>query len=133
MNWTKLIFFGVFYIGIGTIGITIPMGLNGPVIEDIAIGLVTIVISTAGYASTEKILMLQSEKCTKLEILLNMALPFIFFLSTVFVAISISNGHKNLPLSIGITTYVISCAFWWYQNRDNKNFEDYTGPLGGKI
>ena len=77
--------------------------------------------------------MLQSEKCTKLEILLNMAFPFIFFLSTVFVAISISNGHKNLPLSIAITTYVISCVFWWYQNRDNKNFEDYTGPLGGKI
>ena len=94
INWTKCVFFGIFYVLIGTIGITIPMVLNGPVIEDIAIGLVTIVISTAGYASTEKILMLQSEKCTKLEILLNMGLPFIFFLCTVFVAISISSGHK---------------------------------------
>lgn len=133
MNWTKLIFFAIFYVLIGTIGITIPMSLNGPVIEDIAIGLVTIVISTAGYASTEKILMLQSQKCTKLEILLNMGLPFIFFICTVFVAISISSGHKVLPLSIAIATYIASCIFWWYQNRDNKNFEECTGPLGGNI
>ena len=133
MNWIKLIFFVIFYVLIGTIGITIPMSLNGPVIEDIAIGLVTIVISTAGYASTEKILMLQSQKCTKLEILLNMGIPFIFFICTVFVAISISNGHKVLPLSIAIATYIVSCIFWWYQNRDNKNFEECTGPLGGNI
>ena len=44
MNWIKIIFFGIFYILLGTAGISIPAILNGIIVNEISIGLVTIVL-----------------------------------------------------------------------------------------
>lgn len=131
MNWIKLIFFGIFYILLGTTGISIPIVLNGIVLEDISIGLVTIVVSTVGYASTEKVLQLFDEKTTKFEVVINLSMMVLALFCTIVVAICISKNNSNVPLWISVVSYIISCVFWWYQNRDNKNLAENDSVLGG--
>ena len=133
MDWTKIIFFGIFYVVLGTAGISIPAILNGVVLNEISIGLVTIVVSTVGYASAEKLLQLYDNKTTKLEVVINISMMVIFLFSTIVVAICISqNKNQCITLWISIISYLISCALWWYQNRSNDNFnEDSAETLGG--
>ena len=57
----KIIFFGVFYIILGTLGLTIPsisyyLTNHRWPLDDISIGLITIVVSTVGYSTAEKII-----------------------------------------------------------------------------
>ena len=137
MNWVKFLFFFIFYILLGTTGISIPCFLNGFIESDISIGLVTIVISTVGYSSTEKILQLYDNKSTKLEVVLNLGMMVLFLLCTIVVAILISKNNENVkcPLWIACGSYIISCVFWWYQNRNNKNLTENncTSALGGAV
>ncbi len=131
MNWVKLIFFGIFYILLGTAGISIPIFLNGIVLEDISIGLVTIVVSTVGYASTEKVLQLYDDKTTKFEVIINLSMMVVALFCTIIVAICISKKNQCLPLCISVFSYIVSCGFWWYHNRDNTNLTENDSVLGG--
>lgn len=134
MNWIKIIFFGIFYILLGTAGISIPAILNGIIVNEISIGLVTIVVSTVGYAATEKVLQLYDNKTTKLEVIINLSMMVVFLFCTIIVAICISkNTNENIPLWISIISYIISCFLWWYQNRDNTNLDESTNALGGGL
>lgn len=128
----KLVFFAIFYILLGTAGISIPILLNGVILNDLSIGLVTIVVSTVGYASTEKVLQLYDNKTSKLEVIVNLAMMVLFLFSTIIVAICISRDkNQNIALCVSFVSYLISCVFWWYQNRDNKNLSENISALGG--
>ena len=129
----KFIFFSIFYVILGTAGVTIPMPLNGFIINDVSIGLITIAISTAGYASTEKVLQLYGNKQTaKFEVIVNISAIVVFLLLTAVVAIGISkNWCSCISLSISAFIYILSCVLWWYQNRDNENLVENTNAIGG--
>lgn len=131
MNQTKIWFFIIFYLILGSTGVTLPLAFNGFIINDVAIGLVTIVISTVGYASIERNLYLHDNNAKKLELVINYGVIVLFFLATIFVSILISQKHDILPLSIAVLAYIGSCSLWWYQNRNNDNFSDNQSALGG--
>lgn len=131
MNQTKIWFFIIFYLILGSTGVTLPLAFNGFIINDVAIGLVTIVISTVGYASIERNLYLHDNHAKKLELVINYGVIVLFFLATIFVSILISQNHDILPLSIAVLAYIGSCSLWWYQNRNNNNFSDNQSALGG--
>ena len=74
----KIIFFGVFYIILGTLGLTIPsisyyLTNHRWPLDDISIGLITIVVSTVGYSTAEKIIALRGKKlCVVIKVLTNL-------------------------------------------------------------
>lgn len=126
----KLSFFALYYVVIGTSSIWLPAILYHINWEDLAIGILTIVLSITGYASTEKVLSLQS-KDKKIEVLINISAVVIPLLVCVITTKMINSGMKWFSLSISIILYVLSCVLWWYQNRDNKTLDESTDALGG--
>lgn len=135
----KLIFFSFFYVCLGTIGITIPWFISGTVsLSEIAIGLVTIAISSVGYNASEKFLQFYDERPSKKAVLLFYLLSLLVTLIlSILVCITVSKGDsdgKNYEvLYYSIPAYLISCIFWWVQNWNNRNFENTSAStLGGK-
>lgn len=129
----KIAFFIVFYLLLGTLGITIP-GVdyylkNGEIAtNDIAIGLITIVVSTVGY-SAARIIIKSNEKR---ELFWNIVALALSIVCNVFVVILLSNNRDDLSLILSGIAYFLSLILWWYQNR-NEDFVNPTNPLGGVI
>ena len=134
----KILFFGVFYIILGTLGLTIPSisyYLTNHVwpLDDISIGLITIVVSTVGYSTAEKIIVLRGKKSNLSEMLWNLVALVLSIVLTIFVVIFLGNEVICFPLILSCLAYIFSCILWWYQNRDNDNFNKNIGEnaLGG--
>ena len=123
----------MFYLLLGTLGITIP-GVdyylkNGEIAtNDIAIGLITIVVSTVGY-SAARIIIKSNEKR---ELFWNIVALALSIVCNVFVVILLSNNRDDLSLILSGIAYFLSLILWWYQNR-NEDFVNPTNPLGGVI
>ena len=131
----KFIFFLIFYVGFGTAGITVPLLLKeSSVIDPIAIGLITIVMSSVGYNAPEKIMQLLGDdsRIKKREGAINLFALAIATMITFYVCAKVSEPST---IKIAYLAYVLSCIFWWYQNWNNKNLEDTTpsDALGGNI
>lgn len=134
----KIIFLGVFYIILGTLGLTIPsisyyLTNHRWPLDDISIGLITIVVSTVGYSTAEKIIALRGKKSNLSETLWNLIALVLSIVFTVFVVLFLGNGVICIPLILSILSYILSCILWWYQNRYNDNFNKNIGEnaLGG--
>lgn len=130
----KILYFILFYVALGTAGITLPLLINQEFVPaEVSIGLVTVVMSSVGYNSSEKIMQLYDEKSNKKgAFFFNLVSLVIALLFTIYVCIRISD---KFTLYIAAFAYVLSCAFWWYQNWNNKNLENTSAPdtLGGSI
>lgn len=134
----KILFFGVFYIILGTLGLTIPsisyyLKNHAWPLDDISIGLITIVVSTVGYSTAEKIIVLRGKKSNLSEMLWNLVALVLSIVLTIFVVIFLGNKVICFPLILSCLAYILSCILWWYQNRDNDNFNKNIGEnaLGG--
>lgn len=131
--WVKIVFFVVFCVLLGTLGITIP-GVDSYLkegtipIDDISIGLITIVVSTIGYSAANIII----KSNDKLDLLLNVCALTLSIVSTVFIVILLSNNRGDISIWVSIIVYLLSLRFWWYQNR-NEFIIDPENSLGGKI
>lgn len=128
----KIIFFILFYVILGTAGITIPWLVNKTiVIPEVAIGLVTIIMSTVCYNATEKILQIIEDKTNlKVIVFINIVALVLALVITVVVCLT----DNNIALIISIIAYLSSCIFWWFQNWDNKNIENTPlSTLGGSV
>lgn len=126
----KITFFIIFYVILGTTGITLPWLVEQAIVlDEVAIGLVTIVMSTVSYNATEQILRIIEEKKNLKDI------AFVNIVALVFALIfTIVVCHLDgvIAIIVSIIAYVLSCVFWWFQNRDNKNIMNTsTSPLGG--
>lgn len=122
----KLIFF-ILYVLLGTTGITIPWAMTGFNSFSISIGLVTLISSSVGYSSAEKIMGLFTQEISstnKKEAAYNILAMIMSLLCTVFVSIWLSNNHTIWALFLSIVAYIMTCIYWWHQNNDNKNFND---------
>jgi uncharacterized membrane protein len=132
----KLLFFILFYVIVGTTGITIPILIDHNCdIPAISIGLITIVVSTVGYNASEKIMELVDldSKKKKIDLFLNLVAIVVVLLLTTVICISVSKQYKA-DIWIAGGAYIFSCIFWWFQNWNNKNFEvNPTDAMGGKI
>lgn len=124
----KITFFIIFYVILGTTGITLPWLVEQAIVlDEVAIGLVTIVMSTVSYNATEQILRIIEEKKNLKDI------AFVNIVALVFALIfTIVVCHLDgvIAIIVSIIAYVLSCVFWWFQNRDNKNITS-TSTLGG--
>lgn len=126
----KITFFIIFYVILGTTGITLPWLVEQAIVlDEVAIGLVTIVMSTVSYNATEQILRIIEEKKNLKDI------AFVNIVALVFALIfTIVVCHLDgvIAIIVSIIAYVLSCVFWWFQNRDNKNIMNTsTSPIGG--
>lgn len=132
MSKMKLVFFLIFYVILGTTGITLPILLDGFNINDFSIGLVTIVMSTVGYNASERIMHLYGTKDKKDELFGNLIALVIALLVTIYVCVRIS-AKTTIYVSCGL--FALSCLFWWFQNWNNKNLESTsaTDTLGGSV
>lgn len=130
----KIFFFVLFYVVLGTAGITLPWLVNKDIVaSEVAIGLVTIVVSTVGYNATEKVLQLIDEKSnSKKAALINISALVLALIFTIVVCNLI---ERPMAIVISIIAYLLSCLFWWFQNWNNKNLENTSAPdtLGGSI
>lgn len=130
----KVFFFVLFYVVLGTAGITLPWLVNKDIVaSEVAIGLVTIVVSTVGYNATEKVLQLIDEKSnSKKAALINISALVLALIFTIVVCNLI---ERPIAIIISIIAYLLSCLFWWFQNWNNKNLENTSAPdtLGGSI
>lgn len=127
----KIFFFVLFYVILGTAGITLPWLVNKDIVaSEVAIGLVTIVVSTVGYNATEKVLQLIDEKSnSKKAALINISALVLALIFTIVVCNLI---ERPLAIIISIIAYLLSCLFWWFQNWNNKNLENTSADtLGG--
>jgi len=127
----KFLFFLLFYVILGTTGITLPWLVNQTIeSSDVAIGLVTIIMSTVGYNATEKILQIIEEKANrKTTAFVNLVALVLALLVTIVVCNLID---KNIAIVISVIAYILSCSFWWFQNWNNKNIESTSqSTLGG--
>lgn len=133
----KILFFGVFYIILGTLGLTIPsisycLTNHAWPLDDISIGLITIVVSTVGYSTAEKIIVLRGKKSNLSEMLWNLVALVLSIVLTIFVVIFLGNEVICFPLILSCLAYILSCILWWYQNRDNDSFKNIgENALGG--
>lgn len=137
MNYMKILFFVLFYVVLGTAGITLPWMVNkNIVVSEVAIGLVTIVVSTVGYNAAEKVLQLFDDegktKSKKQTAFINISALFLALIFTMVVCNCIDSKYAII---ISIIAYLLSCLFWWFQNWNNKNLENTSAPdtLGGSI
>jgi len=126
----KITFFIIFYVILGTAGITLPWLVEQAIaLDEVAIGLVTIVMSTVSYNATEQILRIIEEKKNLKDI------AFVNIVALVFALIfTIVVCHLDgvIAIIVSIIAYVLSCVFWWFQNRDNKNIMNTSiSTLGG--
>lgn len=95
--------------------------------------MITIVVSTVGYSTAEKIIALRGKKSNLSETLWNLIALVLSIVFTVFVVLFLGNGVICIPLILSILSYILSCILWWYQNRYNDNFNKNIGEnaLGG--
>lgn len=130
----KLFFFILYYLVLGTAGITVPWLVNKDLVtSQVAIGFITIVVSTVGYNATEKVMQLIDQKSDnfKRDILINLSAPVIALIFTILVCNLID---KKAAIIISIIAYLLSCCLWWFQNRNNKHFDSSpSSTLGGEI
>ena len=129
----KFVFFLIFYVILGTTGITIPVLISQQFApNEISIGFITIVMSAIGYNASERIMQLydSNSRSQKTEMFINLIALVIALLFTIYVCICIS---KPTTIWVSITVYVLSCLFWWFQNWNNKNLEKTSASdaLGG--
>lgn len=127
----KIFFFVLFYVILGTAGITLPWLVNKDIVaSEVAIGLVTIVVSTVGYNATEKVLQLIDEKSnSKKAAFVNISALVLALIFTIVVCNLI---ERPLAIIVSIIAYLLSCLFWWFQNWNNKNLENTSADtLGG--
>lgn len=129
----KFFFFLIFYVILGTTGITIPVLISQQFApNEISIGFITIVMSNIGYNASERIMQLydSNSRSQKTEMFINLIALVIALFCTIYVCICISN-----PTTVwfSIIVYVLSCLFWWFQNWNNKNLEKTSASdaLGG--
>lgn len=125
----KIFYFVLFYVVLGTAGITLPGLINrGLVSTEVSIGLMTIVMSFVEYSASERIMQIFEEKSKdKWMLFWNVTALVVALILTIIVCIRISD---KAALYISLFAYLLSCVFWWYQNRGNKNLENTT-TLGG--
>ncbi|PTL33916.1 hypothetical protein C7120_04855 [Prevotella sp. oral taxon 376] len=129
----KFVFFLIFYVILGTTGITIPVLISQQFApNEISIGFITIVMSTIGYNASERIMQLydSNSRSKKTEMFINLIALVIALLCTIYVCICIL---KPTTIWVSIIVYVFSCLFWWFQNWNNKNLEKTSASdaLGG--
>ena len=129
----KFAFFLIFYVILGTTGITIPFLISQQFVpNEISIGFITIVMSTIGYNASERIMQLydSNSRSQKTELFINLIALVIALLFTIYVCIW---GLKPTTIWVSIIVYVLSCLFWWFQNWNNKNLEKTSASdaLGG--
>ena len=129
----KFVFFLIFYVILGTTGITIPFLISQQFTpNEISIGFITIVISTIGYNASERIMQLydSNSRSQKTELFINLIALVIALLFTIYVCIWVL---KPTTIWVSIIVYVFSCLFWWFQNWNNKNLEKTSASdaLGG--
>lgn len=126
----KITFFIIFYVFLGTTGITLPWLVEQAIVLDhVALGLVTIVMSTVSYNATEQILRIIEEKKNLKDIAFVNIVALVFALIFTIVVCHLDGG---IAIIVSIIAYGLSCVFWWFQNRDNKNIMNTsTSPLGG--
>ena len=129
----KIVFFIVFYLLLGTAGIWLPWLVNRSIVpSEVAIGLVTVVVSAVSYSSSERILQIIEEKSFKKgPAFVNMVALVLALLFTLVVCIL---KDLDVAVAISIIVYILSCVFWWFQNKENKNIENpSTSTLGGDV
>ncbi len=129
----KFVFFLIFYVILGTTGITIPFLISQQFVpNEISIGFITIVMSTIGYNASERIMQLydSNSRSQKTELFINLIALVIALLFTIYVCIWVL---KPTTIWVSIIVYVLSCLFWWFQNWNNKNLEKTSASdaLGG--
>lgn len=129
----KFVFFLIFYVILGTTGITIPVLISQQFApNEISIGFITIVMSTIGYNASERIMQLydSNSRSQKTELFINLIALVIALLFTIYVCVCVL---KPTTIWISIIVYVLSCLFWWFQNWNNKNLEKTSASdaLGG--
>lgn len=129
----KFVFFLIFYVILGTTGITIPFLISQQFApNEISIGFITIVMSTIGYNASERIMQLydSNSRSQKTELFINLIALVIALLFTIYVCIWVL---KPTTIWVSIIVYVLSCLFWWFQNWNNKNLEKTSASdaLGG--
>lgn len=129
----KFAFFLIFYVILGTTGITIPFLISQQFVpNEISIGFITIVMSTIGYNASERIMQLydSNSRSQKTELFINLIALVIALLFTIYVCIWVL---KPTTIWVSIIVYVLSCLFWWFQNWNNKNLEKTSASdaLGG--
>ena len=127
----KLIFF-LLYILLGTSGTTIPWLITGFDPFNISIGLMTLISSTIGYNSSEKIMSMCSQESSSSnnKVAYNIFAIILSLLLTIVGSIMLLKKHENIALTISVVAYIISCWNWWHQNKDNKNFDEAGRPDG---
>ena len=119
----KFVFFLIFYVILGTTGITIPFLISQQFVpNEISIGFITIVMSTIGYNASERIMQLydSNSRSQKTELFINLIALVIALLFTIYVCIWVL---KPTTIWVSIIVYVLSCLFWWFQNWNNQNLE----------
>ena len=130
----RTFFFLLFYVVLGTTGITLSALVNWDWnLTEVSIGLVTVVMSSVGYSATEKIMHFYDEKPSKKMILfINVVALVVALIFTVIVCVRLTDEHI---IYVALFAYLLSCAFWWYQNKDNKNLTNTSssGTLGGGV
>lgn len=130
----KIFIFILYYLILGTAGITVPWLVNQELeISQVAIGFVTIVVSTVGYNATVKVMQLIDQKSdnSKRDILINLSAPVIALIFTILVCSLID---KKAAIIISIIAYFLSCCLWWFQNWNNKHLDSSpSSTLGGAI
>ncbi len=129
----KFVFFLIFYVILGTTGITIPVLISQQFApNEISIGFITIVMSAIGYNASERIMQLydSNSRSQKTELFINLIALVIALLFTIYVCIWVL---KPTTIWVSIIVYVLSCLFWWFQNWNNKNLEKTSASdaLGG--
>ena len=129
----KFVFCWIFYVILGTTGITIPFLISQQFVpNEISIGFITIVMSTIGYNASERIMQLydSNSRSQKTELFINLIALVIALLFTIYVCIWVL---KPTTIWVSIIVYVLSCLFWWFQNWNNKNLEKTSASdaLGG--
>ena len=137
INWLKchmrkLIFFVVFFMGFGTSSIWMSALFLDIDCKDIVVGILTISIA-AVYTSAERILTFMMTKRIEnnedIVELIAVSVPII--ISCIVIGLL----EKCIVASaiLASITYLLYCRLWWYQNRDNKTFDNSSNALGGGI
>lgn len=101
----KFVFFLIFYVILGTTGITIPVLISQQFApNEISIGFITIVMSTIGYNASERIMQLydSNSRSKKTEMFINLIALVIALLCTIYVCICIL---KPTTIWVSIVVY----------------------------
>lgn len=126
-QWMRLLAFVVLYLGVSTSGIWLPTMFIDFDLYDISLGFITVVLATTICASVEKVLSLclSEDKKFNVEISINIFAIIICSFSCYFIIACVVNKHPIRAIFISSFVFLLSCALWWYQNRDNDAFNAY--------